>query len=140
MFCSAHSYLEFMNKQQLLFKHLTLCLFPFPPITPSCSGRVVGCRVMIRTETCDWVFLLIASPSSSSRLSVKPSASLTDRSVVACLAFTVSILHLEFRDAICSWQPLIFWASSCLDQNKQNTEDVIQLQERSVWLNTNSRC
>lgn len=52
------------------------------------------------------------SESSSSIPSDSPSTSVTVRSMVACFAFIVSILHLEFKAAICSWYPLIFWASS----------------------------
>lgn len=39
----------------------------------------------------------------SSSISCCPSISVTVSSMVACLAFTASILHLEFSDAICSW-------------------------------------
>lgn len=52
------------------------------------------------------------SESSSSIPSDSPSTSVTVSSMVACFAFIVSILHLEFKEAICSWYPLIFWASS----------------------------
>lgn len=48
----------------------------------------------------------------SSSISCCPSISLTVSSMVACLAFTASILHFEFSDAICSWYPFIFSASS----------------------------
>lgn len=52
------------------------------------------------------------SESSSSTPSESPSTSVTVRSIVACFAFIVSILHFEFKEAICSWYPLIFCASS----------------------------
>lgn len=52
------------------------------------------------------------SESSSSIPSESPSTSVTVSSMVACFAFIVSILHFEFKEAICSWYPLIFWASS----------------------------
>lgn len=52
------------------------------------------------------------SESSSSIPSESPSTSVTVRSIVACFAFIVSILHFEFKEAICSWYPLIFCASS----------------------------
>lgn len=55
------------------------------------------------TEGCAGGFLGSASASSSSRPSESPSTSVTVRSMVACLAFIVSILHLELSEAICSW-------------------------------------
>lgn len=74
-----------------------------------------------------------SSSLSSSMPSESPSTSLTVSSIVACLAFTVSILHLEWSDAICSWYPRIFWASSCqniiptkIRQFHQSQESVVQ--------------
>lgn len=82
-------------------------------------------------EGCECIF---AALSSSCASSVRPLASLTVRSMVACLALTVSILHLEFKDAICSWYPLIFWARSCLVNKKKPW--LISLQSMSCFFFT----
>lgn len=44
-----------------------------------------------------------SSPARSSAPGASPSTSVTVSSMVACLAFIVSILHLELSEAISSW-------------------------------------
>lgn len=80
------------------------------PLTMTTEGWAGCCLVAVAAVA---TALGSSSSLSSSMPSERPSTSLTVSSMVACLAFTVSILHLEWSEAICSWQPRIFWASSC---------------------------
>lgn len=73
-------------------------VFPLTMTTEGCAGSCLASAVVVSVTA-----LGSSSSLSSSMPSEKPSTSLTVSSIVACLAFTVSILHLEWSEAICSW-------------------------------------
>lgn len=73
-------------------------VFPLTMTTEGCAGSCLATAVVVSVTA-----LGSSSSLSSSMPSEKPSTSLTVSSIVACLAFTVSILHLEWSEAICSW-------------------------------------
>lgn len=78
-----------------------LCMCPKKalPLTMTTEGCAGSCLAAAAAVTA----LGSSSSLSSSMPSERPSTSLTVSSMVACLAFTVSILHLEWSEAICSW-------------------------------------